>query len=397
MVRGFALFGVLLVNMYNFGASAPVWTGELDRFALGAKRFFFETKSWRLFSFLFGLGFSFQLLSARRKQQPFVARYLRRIIGLFIIGAIHTLLYDGDILKLYAELGLLLTLFVRVPPRALLVLAVGLLGIFPVGAFVQGASGEAEANAEPEVVDIREWRERREQSQHPYAAGSLWDVMAFNAQAILRSPLDDPVSPESNVSFFAMFLLGLYAGVRGIFRDLNRHARLVRAVSIWGLGIGLIGMLMERVLSVGWHYDVFGPHSTRPHLELVGDLAFAYGSTALSLGYAATIVSMSRARRWRSVVAPLAPVGRLALTVYLTQTLLFTTIFYGYGLGLASWTGPAAVSGLAVVIFSAQVLVCGWWLGRYRFGPAEWAWRALTYLQLPQMKLCPSPPEAGAG
>jgi uncharacterized protein len=156
-------------------------------------------------------------------------------------------------------------------------------------------------------------------------------------------------------------------------------------------------MVTERILWVGWNYDVFGPHGGRPLLEFVVNLAFTYGSTALSLGYAATIVLMSRDRRWRSIVAPLAPVGRMALTAYLTQTLVFTTIFYGYALGLASWMGPAAVSGLAVVIFSAQILACGWWLRRYRFGPAEWAWRAMTYLQLPPMRARPSSIEGGAG
>ena len=131
-------------------------------------------------------------------------------------------------------------------------------------------------------------------------------------------------------------------------------------------------------------------------LEFVGDLAFTYGSTALSLGYAATIVLMSQGRRWRTIVAPLAPAGRMALTVYLTQTLVFTTIFYGYALDLARWTGAAAVSGLAAAIFSAQILACGWWLRRYRFGPAEWGWRAMTYLHLPQMRARPSSIEEGA-
>ena len=400
MVRGFALFGVLLVNMYNFGASWPIWTGEVDRLAFAAKRFLFETKSWRLFSFLFGLGFSFQLLTARRQQLPFFARYLRRIIGLFCIGAVHTLLYDGDILKLYAELGLVLILFVRVPPRVMLTVALVLLSIFPVGGLVQGLWGQPEPDVTPEVIDIDEWLERREQTQHPYAVGSIWDVMAFNASAIWQAPLDNPISPESNISFFAMFLLGLYAGVRRIFQDIEHHLRLVRSVCAWGLGVGLVGMVIERVVSAGWDYDVFGPHGRDPLLEFVGDSAFVYGSTALSLGYAATIVLMARSPRWRSMVTPFAPVGKMALTVYLTQSLIFTTIFYGYGLGLGLWTGPVAVTSLAVAIFAGQIVLCRWWLRRHRFGPAEWAWRTATYLQLPRMKFVqesPVPRDGNAG
>jgi uncharacterized protein len=116
---------------------------------------------------------------------------------------------------------------------------------------------------------------------------------------------------------------------------------------------------------------------------LLGDLAFTYGSTALALGYAAGVVLLARSRRFPRLVEPLAPLGRLALTAYLTQTLVFTTIFYGYGLGQAFRLGPLAVTAIAVVIFAAQVVACTWWVRRFRFGPVEWLWRALTYLRIP--------------
>ena len=388
MVRGFALFGVLLVNMYNFGAGWPIWTGPADRIAAGVMRFFFETKSWRLFSFLFGLGFAFQLLSARRRELPLLGRYLRRLGSLFVIGALHALLYDGDILMLYAELGLLLVLFVRVPPRVLLVLAIGLLAVFPVGNAVQSfGGGRGPADAEEQV----DWLARRAElmSEHPYSVGSVREVMAVNAQAIPPVLLDDPLGPESNLGFFAMFLLGLYAGLRGIFRDLEGNLTLIRRVRTWGLGLGFLGMGVERSLAAGWGYDLFGARGAHPGVELLGDAAFAYGSTALSLGYAAAVLLLARSPRWRRLVAPLGPVGRMALTVYLSQSLVFTTLFYGYGFGLALQVGPLAVSVMAVVIFVVQIVACGWWLERYRFGPAEWAWRAVTYLRAPPMRLVP--------
>lgn len=82
-------------------------------------------------------------------------------------------------------------------------------------------------------------------------------------------------------------------------------------------------------------------------------------------------------------VKPLSAVGRMALSVYLTQTLAFTTLFYGYGFGRAFRLGPAVVTGWALLIFAFQIIACGWWVRRYRFGPAEWIWRALTYLRFP--------------
>lgn len=81
------------------------------------------------------------------------------------------------------------------------------------------------------------------------------------------------------------------------------------------------------------------------------------------------------------MLMPFASVGRLALTVYLTQTLFFTTLFYGYGFGQVFRLGPAMVTTWAVVIFVLQIVVCQWWLIRFRFGPVEWLWRSLTYLK----------------
>ena len=87
------------------------------------------------------------------------------------------------------------------------------------------------------------------------------------------------------------------------------------------------------------------------------------------------------------MLMPLASVGRLALTVYLTQTLFFTTLFYGYGFGQVFRLGPAMVTTWAVVIFALQIVVCQWWLIRFRFGPVEWLWRSLTYLKWQPLRI----------
>jgi uncharacterized protein len=122
-------------------------------------------------------------------------------------------------------------------------------------------------------------------------------------------------------------------------------------------------------------------------VQLAGDLLFAFGTPALALGYAATILLAAQTPGGRAVLAPLASVGRLGLTVYLTQTLMFTTLFYGYGFGQAFRLGPAAVTAGTLVFFGVQVVVCQWWTRRFRFGPVEWLWRALTYVRWPPMRL----------
>jgi uncharacterized protein len=389
MIRGFALFGVLLVNIYNFGASSPVWTEPIDQYAFAVKRVLFETKSWRLFSFLFGLGFSLQLLRAQALERRFAGTYLRRLAILFVIGMVHALFYDGDVLMLYAELGLLLALFRNAPPRLVLVLAVALLAVFPVGRAMRSVITGDTAVIPSERADLDAARvliEERRQT-HPYSVGSLADVMKHNARFIPPLILTErQLGPESDLAYFAMFLLGLYAGRRGIFHEMERHLPLVRGTLRWGLAIGVLAMTVERILTVGWGYQVFGRGRIDVPLEFIGDFSFAYGSTALCFGYAAAIALMARNVRLRPIVQPLGPVGRMALTVYLTQTLAFTTLFYGYGLGQAYRMGPAAVTASAVLIFGLQILGCAWWVKRYRYGPAEWLWRGLTYMAFPRMR-----------
>lgn len=383
-IRGFALFGVLLVNMYNFGAYSPIWTGTGDRVAFSIMRVFFETKSWRLFAMLFGLGFALQLVRAQARGTPFAAVYLRRIVLLFVIGVGHALLFPGDVLMVYAELALLLVLFRNASPRLLVVLAIVLLAIYPLGrAANRAVSGESVAT--DRGVDLDRARQLNDQlrATHPHAVGSVSDVIRANARVIPPNPFGRPLGLESGLGFFSMFLLGLYLGKRRVFADFEAHARLLRSGAMWGLSLGVLGMAVERAISLGVGRD---PSGAGVFVALIGDLAFTYGSTALCVGYAAGIVLVVRSRRVRWLVEPLGSVGRLALTVYLTQTLAFTTLFYGYGLGQAFRLGPAAVTAIAGLIFGAQVVASAWWVRRFRFGPVEWLWRAGTYLTLPPMR-----------
>ena len=389
MVRGFALFGVLLVNMYNFGAASPLWTGLENELFFSLKRAFFETKSWRLFSFLFGLGVSMQWFRLKVSGRSWVLLYLRRMIILFLFGAGHMLFYDGDILMLYAELGLILLLFWKLPSRLLLIIAIGLLAVFPISRTIEAIEISSHTDNSQVTLNVEELEARRNEllRTHPYSVGSIGEVMAFNAKFIPPNPVRGPLGPESNLAFFAMFLIGLYAGKSRLFENIEAHLSVFKLVLKWGLVVGFIGITTERILALGWGYEVFGDFRNSWPIELMGSLAFTYGSTALAIGYASIIVLVSRNYRWRRFVSLFGPVGRLALTVYLTQSLIFTTMFYGYGFGLLEQMGPFAVTIAAIFIFSLQVVVCSWWVRRYRFGPVEWLWRALTYLRLPSMKL----------
>ncbi|MGB5477679.1 MAG: DUF418 domain-containing protein [Thermoanaerobaculia bacterium] len=386
MVRGFALFGVLLVNMYGFGADSISWNLPTDQLAFAITRVFFESKSWTLFSILFGFGFAVQLQRAHARGLPILNLYLRRLAVLFAIGAAHALLYDGDILMLYAELGLGLLVVRRLPTRLLLLLSVGLMLVFPLARL---ASTLDQPTGAQEIQSVDEARAELEKDQHThvYATGSLAEVMIDNASAIPADPLEDVDTPESGLAVFAMFLLGFSVGRSGILYDIPGHAVSISRVRAWGLGLGLAAMATERVLASTTGYAVYGSRGARPGIQFAGDLLFAFGITALALGYAATVILAAQTPRGKAALAPLAGVGRLALTVYLTQTLAFTTLFYGYGFGQAFRLGPVAVTAWAGVFFAMQVVACQWWSRRFRFGPMEWLWRSLTYLKWQPLRL----------
>jgi uncharacterized protein len=395
IIRGFALFGVLLVNMYNFGADSIAWDSQVDQLAFAFMRVFFQLKSWTLFSMLFGFGFAVQLQHADARGFRILPVYLRRLAVLFALGAAHALLFDGDILMLYAELGLGLLLVRRQSTRGLLVLSVGLMLVFPV---TRLASGLSQPEERKEVQSVAEARAELERARHTdvYATGSLAEVATDNASAIPADPLEDIDSPESGLAVLAMLLLGFSIGRSGVMRDIAGHVTCIARVRGWGLGLGFAAMATEQVFAAAG-YAVFRPTQAGPGAQFASDLVFAFGTTALALGYAATLVLAAQTPLGRATLAPLAGVGRLALTVYLTQTLMFTTLFYGYGFGQAFRLGPTSVTAWAVMIFVVQVVACQWWSKRFRFGPMEWMLRSLSYLKWQPLRLQHGPAPRAAG
>ncbi len=340
---------------------------------MAIKHGLFETKSLRLFAMLFGFGFYLQMKKAAGRSRSFAVFFVRRLVILFAIGMAHALLYDGDILLEYAALGLLLIPLRSLSRRALLVLAIVLLASFSAGnAFVSLTQNAQRADPE-EMLSLDERRR-----DHPYL-GSLAQAARANAEAIPPPLLTDLHSPESSLAVFAMFLLGLYVGRRRILHDPHQHRTLIRRAMIWGLSIGLTSTVLEQALTHRFGYRVFADQPAPLAVQIIGDTLYAYGSTALSLGYAATIVVLSQIAPRMWLLAELGHLGRLALTAYVSGSLLFTMLFYGYGFGQLFLLGPAATTAFAVLFFSLQIGFAAWWARHYRFGPLEWLWRSATY------------------
>ena len=374
VVRGFALWGVLLINMFNFGAWSPHWTGALDRFAAWTAGFIFEQKSWTLFSFLFGFGFALQMIRAKERGVPLLPVYTRRLVLLFAFGVVNSLFYPGDILGRYAILGFVLVLFRRWSQRWLLVMAVLLLLVDPIHETLPTRSDPdtatelSQAASSAEGIDYGQERSRAhhllEQWRHRLTLG--WQLDRF---------LGRWDGSESWPTWFAMFLLGLYAGRRRVFDERNRA--FVRRVFMWGLPLGILTMTILYV-APDEYTTVWG--------RLGRGLLLPVSRTALAMSYGAGLVLLMQYSRWQRILSPLGAMGRTALTVYVSQCVIFSTLFYGYGFGLEGRVGPAGIFGYAALIYATQLAICVWWMNRFAFGPLEWVWRTLTYLKPQPMR-----------
>ncbi len=393
ILRGWALFGILLVNMLGFAASylprAELWPGLADRTAVYLIWFFGTSKFWTLFSFLFGLGFALQLERAKARGVRFFPVYRRRLLALLLIGILHSLIWEGDVLIFYALLGFLLFLFRGRSPRTLMIAAVGCLlltlsiysardGIRELRKRDPETAQQTIRAAVQQQVDRKAWREQAVQT---YSQGDFGDVVAWNAQNFARW-LSSPYSYLSHLrEEFPLLLLGLFAARRRFLHDIPANRTFIWRVFWWGLALGIVCTSVS----------LLAEHISNPALPFLTRrlriLLWAIGSPALCFFYASAIVLLAQREGWKRRLAPLAFVGRMALTNYLLQTVIGVTFFYNYGLGFYGKVGPAAGFGLTLLLYGCQVPLSVWWLRRFRFGPAEWLWRTLTYGRLQPMRV----------
>ena len=374
VLRGVALFGILIVNVFSFGADATAWTDPLDRTVWTLKHTLFESKFWALYSLLFGMGFYLQSLSPSYT----VGRAVRRLLVLMVLGCLHGLLFEGDILMLYAELGLLLLVLNRLPNYWLVCAGVVLSLSFPLGHLFGGDRGD---EWPPEDRDEAiEWLED-DLAHSPLSIGYFADVLDYHRENIPELFWADWQYPDSGLLVLTFFLCGVYFMRVGWSRlqTLSMPSCFRLAASCWLAGLLLMGV--ERYLAATMGYQVFGKSTTSALWVLFGDMVYLGATLLLTGAWFVSVWCWTRGDRFIALRTRVASAGRVSLSAYLSQTLIFTTVFYGYGLGKAFQWGPFAVCSFAVMVYLAQLVVCHWWCQRFRLGPMEWLWRSLTNLR----------------
>lgn len=385
--RGFAILGILIVNMM-LGFSHPIprafsrhtpGTG-LDLWADLFIGFFAQGKFILIFAFLFGLGMAVQMERCKATSRPFVPFFTRRMLCLLLIGLIHgVFLWSGDVLVSYALTGLVLLLFRNRTTKGLFIWVSLLWSLVLIGAAIffvymkniEGGLGRIMLDVAATDAQNAAFYAR---SLEAVGRGSYADATGSRIQELAM--MYSFIVPQI-LMLLVPFLAGVFVWRKRYFQDVAAHKKIFKRVLLYVAPFGLMGTYCMTLTSL---------------FELVGADAAMSGAAAhigmfgMSATYLSALALAYEAGYLKRMFASLAAVGRMALTNYLTHSLVLTFIFNGYGLGLMGKISDFTGLMLSFVVFILQVFFSRWWLSQYRFGPMEWVWRSLTYGKLQAMR-----------
>ncbi|WP_416305288.1 DUF418 domain-containing protein [Neptunicella sp. SCSIO 80796] len=507
ILRGFALFGILLMNIEFFNI-ALTSLGQFDTSYQGLDwtagwliKVFIEGKFYKLFSLLFGMGFAVMLIRAQHAGRPFTGWFVRRMLVLFVIGMLHMcFLWGGDILHDYALGGLLLlgwVLLIRRPKMVRLAqtkwflrIALGMMILPAVIALFAGLYIGAthdlnqlrqdwyQRQAVVAISDkkLQEAKQQETAMDNPVVGSHLLDQVnqgqnepqpseehneggpspvlpqqsttddddtasgqqiqpVSDAETPLQEKNEEDMTAEELIEFeaderfntklenwrevelenktftrldywaatlyrsqkalemlkytpmfvlimgFPLFMLGYWFVASGIINHIERHVVLFTTMTWVGLSFGLI-------MSVaGMLIDVHPAAKDAFEIRTAAQTLFFFGQMVLTAGYLGALVLLVHKQSTRRYLLWLAPMGRMALTNYIMHSVILTSVFYGYAGGLYGEVGRAWQVAIALGILFAQALISRWWLSYFRFGPLEWLWRCLTYMQLHKFRI----------
>ena len=387
VLRGFALLGILAMNIRAMAApmSAYMYPYALfdyegpSRLAYLFTTVVFDLKMMGLFSMLFGAGVLLYANKRMESGRPPRALWFRRMFILLAVGLLHAyFIWAGDILVPYALCGILLLWWMRNrTARTLLIAAAGMLAIGAAMAVVHwlswGSMSEADRAAELELM-----MPTREQAlahvdlmRGPYtrfvaesAAGTfMFETMFFLTFFLWRCG--------------GMMLLGMSLYKSGFLDGRlpsSTYARVALIATPVGLALAFIGALeLERV-------------AYAMPVRAVVDLWNYVGAVLASIGYAATLIWIIKRGMLAGLRRRLAAVGQMAFSNYLFHSVTASVLFLGWGFGLAGRFDYGAQLSIVVAIWLVQLIVGPIWLRIFRFGPAEWLWRTLTYGRVQPMR-----------
>ncbi|MCX7555129.1 DUF418 domain-containing protein [Marinicella sp. S1101] len=379
-LRGFALFGICLANIAVFSGWVTVPAAVKENIAYADYYDFFiamaiDGRFYTIFSFLFGMGFALQLERLTQATGK-TSIYLRRLFFLLLIGLGHIfLLWSGDILALYAVMGFCLFLLRGLKDRAVLVLAMLLLLLPMLGYALFWQLG-----LDPDAGFYeRSSRALGGDGSLPYffqgfalnQSTTTWSVFYDTQMGLSHFRVGYLIESWRIPKVLGIMLIGMWAGRQLMQGQLVENTGLQKRTLIIGMIVGIPASIW--LWSLGG-LSIFSAHSMTGFLSV---LAYTLGVFPMAFAYVAAFALL-----WHKapqVLSVFAAPGRMALTNYLSQTIICIVIFYGLGFGLGIKYAPFILIAITLTIIALQTVFSKWWLNRFKFGPAEWVWRCLTY------------------
>jgi Predicted membrane protein len=378
ILRGIALFGICLANFPEFSLYTflnkdvveAMPTADIDRVVKYLQYIFVDGKFYSLFSLLFGIGFTIIMSNLLKKNGNGMLIFYRRMAILLMIGFMHLLLlWAGDILLLYALVGMILPLFRNLSDRKLLTVATIFI-LFPI--FIDTMRVVLDYDPSALVMMANQYfNEMNGINDDNFA---IWlrdgqtylDVLKFNLSG---SFIRCQEFIEGNRAFkvLGLFLFGLYIGRNKLY-DLDKNIALLKKVRYYGFLIGL---------PLSCLYAWIAMNDT-PSGVVGRSIAYSFSVIPMCLAYISTVCLWYSSRKSKKLSFLAAP-GRMALTNYIGQSVFGMIIYYGIGFGLGASMGLAHVELVATAVFIIQMIFSYVWLKYFQFGPLEWVWRMLTY------------------
>lgn len=387
-LRGFALLGILLMNIEFFNRSVHDYMSGIDTspgaagWATWIVYVFVQGKFWVLFSLLFGMGFALMQDRLEGTGRPFGRLYFRRTLALMAFGLLHiVLLWPGDILFAYSITALMLMAFLKVRGAAVLITGLGLyFAVSALWVLLGAALGFMPEDAKAGMAEeMSKALSLAIESDRIYASGDYLEISRHRAQEYFTVMLQTVLMFQVPMAL-GVFLLGAWLLRSGRIQNAGAHLRFWTLTLLLG---GLVGaFFVHSSLGVGVNFDV----RTEMGDALLAAGLMALGNLPLSMAYLAAFVLLFQTGLGARVLGLLAPAGRMALTHYLLQSLVCSLLFYGYGLGWYGEVDRWEQVQIALMIFAAQVALSPLWLRHFRYGPLEWFWRGLTYGHLPALR-----------
>ncbi|ANU19858.1 hypothetical protein BBI15_06350 [Planococcus plakortidis] len=364
LMRGFSLFGILLINMLAFHTPLTYidpykwFSGNMDQTIFTGLDIFVQASFYPLFSMLFGYGLMMQFLRAEHYGQPFMPIAVKRLLVLLAFGIVHAfLIWYGDILITYALMGLLLIGMFRLPPAWLLGLGVLLYTLphvmFTVIMFLA-------VMVDPNIyIGYQE----AEQSVAAYQSGTFAEI--FSRRLTDWYYVNNPFSfIILAVTILPLMMVGAAAAKLRMIEQTAAKKKTWLVLGVVALTAGLLLKMTPYLFDKNYAF------------QYVQEI---FGGPLVAIGYAAIIALLSLNVNFMKVLSPLVKAGRMSMTVYITQSIIATSIFYSFGLGLYGQVDLLTGTLIALGIFVLQLIFAELWFSKFNRGPIEMVWRRWTY------------------